>query len=139
MGDRPRRSVGSRKLVVVRPTGKLLAMDLLRYPAQVRAAAAYETDLHGATPTAEEIILAQNLIRGSVAIISPIQWDSATEERAALIQAKMAGQPLTAPAEEPVAVLQLLDALKQSVAAVEQKPPALKHKSRKPKAPRRAG
>jgi DNA end-binding protein Ku len=130
---------GSRRLVVVRPTGKLLAMDLLHYPAQVRAAAAYETDLPGATPTSEEVHLARTLIDSA----APLNWadyrDTTTEELTALIQAKMAGQPLTAPAEEPVAVLQLLDALKQSVAAAEQKLPAVKEKPRKPKAPRRAG
>jgi hypothetical protein len=35
-----------------------------------------------------------------------------------LIDAKLAGQPLAAPTEEPVAVLGLLDALQESLAAI---------------------
>jgi non-homologous end joining protein Ku len=41
-----------------------------------------------------------------------------------LIDAKIAGQPLAAPTEEPVAVLRLLDALKESVAAIKADPKA---------------
>jgi DNA end-binding protein Ku len=131
---------GNRQLVAVRAAGRLLAMHLLHYPAEVRAAASYEADLQGVAPTTEEVRLARTLIDDA----APMDWaacrDTTTEELMALIEAKIAGRPLTAPAEEPVAVLQLLDALKQSVAAVEEKPPppALKEKPRKPKVPRRA-
>ena len=52
----------------------------------------------------------------------PVDWSSyrdvRAEEMTALIEAKVAGQPLTAPANEPVAQMRLLDVLKQSVAAV---------------------
>jgi non-homologous end joining protein Ku len=70
----------------------------------------------------------------------PLDWskysDSNAEEMAALIEAKIAGQPLTAPAEEPMANMQLLDALKQSVAAARQSAPA-QAISRKPQSRRR--
>ena len=69
-----------------------------------------------ATPGEQE--LAAQLIALSS---GPLDWaryrDTSAEELAALLQAKIADQPPAAPAEEPVAVLQLLDALKQSVAA----------------------
>ena len=56
----------------------------------------------------------------------PINWDrfrdTTAEELTALIEAKLANQPLQAPLDKPKAVLQLLDALKQSVAAVQNKP-----------------
>lgn len=54
-------------------------------------------------------------------ITGTIDWaryqDDTAEKLSALIEAKIAGQPCAIPAEEPVQVFQLLDALKQSVAA----------------------
>jgi len=109
---------GSRQLVLVRPAGKVLSMDVLHYPAQVRASTAWETDLVPGTARPGEQELAAQLIALSS---GPLDWaryrDTSAEELAALLQAKIADQPPAAPAEEPVAVLQLLDALKQSVAA----------------------
>ena len=66
----------------------------------------------------------QELAAQLIALSSgPLDWsryrNTSAEELAALLQAKIAEQPAAVPAEEPVAVLQLLDALKQSVAAVE--------------------
>ena len=109
---------GSRQLVLVRPSGKLLALDVLHYPARVRASGAWEADLVPATATAAEQELASQLI---ACASGPLDWaryrDTSAEELAALLQAKIADQPPMAPADEPVAVLHLLDALKQSVAA----------------------
>src|SRR6516164_5323264 len=111
---------GSRQLVLVRPTGKLLAMDVLHYPAQVRPASDWESDLTSGTATSSEQELAAQLIALSS---GPLDWsryrDTSAEELAAVLQAKIAEQPAAVPAEEPVAVLQLLDALKQSVAAAD--------------------
>ena len=111
---------GSRQLVLVRPAGKLLAMDVLHYPAQVRQASAWESDLTaGVAAPAEQELAAQLIALSS----GPLDWsryrDTSAEELAALLQAKIAEQPPPVAEEEPVAVLQLLDALKQSVAAVD--------------------
>jgi len=111
---------GSRQLVLVRPAGKLLAMDVLHYPAQVRQASAWESDLTaGVAAPAEQELAAQLIALSS----GPLDWsryrDTSAEELASLLQAKIAERPPAVPAEEPVAVLQLLDALKQSVAAVD--------------------
>jgi DNA end-binding protein Ku len=109
---------GSRQLVLVRPAGKVLALDVLHYPAQVRPSIAWEADLVPRASTPGEQELAAQLIALSS---GPLDWaryrDTSAEELAALLQAKIADRPPVAPAEEPVAVLQLLDALKQSVAA----------------------
>ncbi len=127
---------GSRHLVLVRPCGKVLAMDVLHYPAQVRTSAAWETDLVAGTATADERKLAARLIALSS---GPLDWaryrDTSAEELNALRAAKIADQPAAAPAEEPVAVLQLLEALQQSVAAADQGSQAA-GKGRKPKARR---
>jgi DNA end-binding protein Ku len=123
-------------LVLVRPAGKVLAMDILHYPAEVRQAAAWESDLAPGVATPAEQELAAQLIGLSS---GPLDWaryrDTSAEELTALLQAKIAGQPTTAPAEEPVAVLQLLDALKQSVAAAGNGARST-DKGRKPKARR---
>ena len=127
---------GSRQLVLVRPHGKLLALDVLHYPAQVRTVASWEGDLTPSTATPAERELAAELI---ALASTPLDWsryrDTSAEELAHLLQAKIAQQPPAAAADEPVAVLQLLDALKQSVAAVENRGPAA-GKPRKPRARR---
>ena len=129
----------NRQLVLIRPVGRLLVMDVLHYPAAVRAAANLEAELRGIAATTEESRLAGALID---AASRPLDWsqyrDVTAEELATLIEAKVAGRTVTAPSEEPVAVLQLLDALKQSVAAAQIGPETVKAKSRKPRSQRRA-
>jgi non-homologous end joining protein Ku len=65
----------------------------------------------------------------------PLPWstyrDDTAEKLSELIEAKIAGRQWVAPAEEPVQVLQLLDALKQSVAAVGAKTRKVRGKSQK--------
>jgi DNA end-binding protein Ku len=107
-----------RQLVLVRPAGRVLVLDVLHYPAQVRSAAAWEAELPACAAGAAERALAGKLI----ALCSgPVDWeryrDTSAEELAALLQAKIAQQPPAAPADEPV-LLNLLDALKQSLAQV---------------------
>src|SRR6516165_61380 len=83
---------GRRQLVLVRPAGQVLSMDVLHYPAQVRASAAWEADLSAAKATPGEQELAAQLIALSS---GPLDWaryrDTSAEELAALLQAKIAG------------------------------------------------
>jgi non-homologous end joining protein Ku len=87
-----------------------------------------------ATPAERE--LAAELIALASA---PLDWsryrDTTAEELTNLLQAKIAKQPQAVPDDEPVAVLQLLEALKQSVAAAESRTPP-NGKPRKPRARR---
>jgi DNA end-binding protein Ku len=132
-----------RQLVLVRPCGRLLVLDVLHYPAQMRASAAYAADVAPSAATEAERALARQLI---ALASTPLDWgrylDTSAEELAALIQAKIAQQPPAAPAEEPV-VLNLLAALKQSVAQAGGKDtasqPAAAAKSRRPRARRKTG
>jgi non-homologous end joining protein Ku len=109
---------------VIRPLDRLLVMDVLRYPSEVHPAAAWATELRDSAATSEEMHLVRALID---AASGPLDWskyrDTNAEEMTALIEAKIAGQPMTAPAEEPMANMQLLDALKQSVAAARKSVP----------------
>jgi DNA end-binding protein Ku len=105
-----------RQLVLVRPCGRMLVVDVLHYPAQVRTASAEEADLPEPRPTTAELDLACQLIALAG---GPLDWscyrDTSADELAALVQAKIASQPpLTAP-DEP-ALVHLLEALKRSVA-----------------------
>jgi DNA end-binding protein Ku len=122
-----------RQLVLVRACGRLLVLDVLHYPAQVRSAASWEADLPLCQATDSERELARQLI----ALASgPVDWgryrDTSAEELAALIEAKRAQQPPPAVVDEPV-VLKLLDALKQSVAAARQETDTAEPKTRKPR------
>jgi DNA end-binding protein Ku len=53
---------GSRQLVLVRPCGKLLALDVLNYPAQVRSPASWDRDVMPSVATPAERELAAELI-----------------------------------------------------------------------------
>jgi DNA end-binding protein Ku len=128
-----------RQLVLVRPAGRLLVLDVLHYPGQVRSAAAWEADVPASAATDAERDLANQLI--ALASGAP-DWaryrDTSAEELAALIEAKIAQRPAAAPADEPV-VLRLLDALKQSVAAASDGISANGSKGRKPRGRRATG
>ena len=113
---------GRRYAVVVRPLERLLAMHVLHDPALLRPVAALEAGLREGTSSPEELNLACTLIDSAS---GPLDWsrlrDDTPEKLAQLIEAKLQGREVAAPEAEPVQVLQLLDALKQSVArAVDQ-------------------
>jgi DNA end-binding protein Ku len=124
---------GSRQLVLVRPAGKVLSMDVLHYPAQIRGPASWEADLMPSMATPAEQELAAELIALASASLDWSRYrDTTAEELTSLLQAKIAKQPPVVPPDEPVAVLQLLDALKQSVVAAESRTPP-NGKARKPR------
>jgi len=128
-----------RQLVLVRPRGPLLVMDVLHYPAEIRAPTTWEAGLGASAAAAEEIRLTRTLMDANS---GPLDWtryrDVTAEELSALVEAKIAGKPLSAPAENSVAVPQLLEALQQSVAAAQASPKAGQGRSPKPRYRRRA-
>ncbi len=113
-----------RQLAVVRPSGCLLVMHLLHDPAQWRAASGWEAELTGReTASDEERKLATMLIESAT---GPLDWsryrDDTAEMLSELIEAKIAGRQLITPDDEPLQVLELLDALlKQSVEQADQR------------------
>jgi DNA end-binding protein Ku len=109
---------GHRHIALVRPAGRLLSMHLLHDPAKVRSFTALETGLRDGPASQEEEQLATMLVDSITGVIDWARYqDDTAEKLSALIEAKIAGQPPAIPAVEPVQVFQLLDALKQSVAA----------------------
>jgi DNA end-binding protein Ku len=129
----------NRQLVLIRSLGRLLVMDILHFPSEVRTPAAWEAELRTGAASAEEIHWIRMLLDAGS---SPLDWrryrDVTTQELTALIEAKIAGRPLVTPVEEPVATLQLLDALKQSVAVARKSTAAANAKHRKPSSRKRA-
>jgi DNA end-binding protein Ku len=108
-----------RQLVLVRALGRLLLLDVLHYPGQVRSSAGWEADLPPCVASDTERALAAQLIHLAS---TPVDWtryrDTSAEELATLVEAKRVQQGPPEVTEEPV-VLRLLDALKQSVAAAQ--------------------
>jgi len=128
---------GNRQLVLIRPAGRLLAIDVLHFPALLRDRAGWEAQLADRQGSEEELRLAAQLIEGAS---RPADWqsyrDDTSEKVRELVEAKIEGRTAPEPAEEPVHVLQLLDALRQSVAAVAS-PPVNDSKPQRAKAGRR--
>jgi DNA end-binding protein Ku len=113
---------GHRVLALVRPTGAVLALHVLHFPEQVRSAAAL------APSSVEEISPEEQHLAGLLieAASKPVCWpayrDDSAEQLRSLIQAKLQGRTVAAPAPEEIPILQLVDALKRSVAQALQEP-----------------
>lgn len=108
---------GHRHTVIIRPLGKLLVMDVLHDPGLLRSSAWLEAELQPIDASKEELQLAAMLIDSASGAIDWRQFrDDTPDKLSALVAAKVAGQEVLAPTDEPVQVIQLLDALKQSVA-----------------------
>ena len=109
---------GHRYPVVVRPTKNLLSLHVLHDPAKLRASSGYRSQLRSEPVSDEEVQLARTLIDAAT---GPIDWsgyrDDTAQQLERLVDAKVAGrEPVAAADEEPVQVIQLLTALRESVA-----------------------
>jgi len=125
------------QIVLVRPHEKLLVMSVLEYAAQLKAPESFEDEIAKSSVSKQELNLAKRL----VADMQRDDFDLAeykdlyTERMTELVQAKVEGKEVVAPPEEEEpAVINLMDALKRSVAQVK-KP---KGKTSRP-APKAAG
>ena len=110
---------GRERLVLIRPIGRLMAMSTLLYESQVKAAEAFEEAVAGPELSAEELQPAPSLVAASYAEEFDLgrYRDLYTERLGALIEAKIEGHEIaTAPAEPEREVINLIDALKRSVA-----------------------
>ena len=127
---------GKQQLVVLSPRGRLIVMSLLKYAVEVKARWVFEREVpEVAEFTAEELQLTQTLVQAMTAR----QFDFSRytnqyqEKLAELIEAKVSGQELVAAErEEPQMVINLLEALKASVAKAREtaSPSAAKRPSR---------
>jgi DNA end-binding protein Ku len=106
---------GHRQVVLIRPAGAALVAQVLHYPEQIRCCPFAAPPAPDAA--SEELRLAGLLIDAASGAVAWSGYrDQAAQELKALIEAKLAG-PSTATPEPTRALVPLLEALQQSVAA----------------------
>jgi DNA end-binding protein Ku len=124
MHDRDRCAVarvvfsGREQLVLVRPLDGLLSMSMLVYESQVRPIESMRGEVHAQKFTKQELHLAEMLIDASTAKHFDYSKyeDLYTQRLTELIESKVEGKQVVAPpATEEVPVINLMDALKQSL------------------------
>ena len=110
------------QLVLLRPMGGLLVMSMLNYDNEVTKPETFQDEVPKGPIAPEELQLAKTLIQASSTDDFDLTKykDLYTEKLTKLIEAKVAGQELVAPpAQEQAQVINLMDALKKSVATVQ--------------------
>ena len=110
---------GKEQLVLLRPIDQLIAMSVLEYDAEVKKPAAFEDELVKTDLPQEELNLTKTLLNAYVKddFDLAVYKDVYTERLTQLIESKVEGKELVSPpsAEEPQ-VINLMEALKLSVA-----------------------
>lgn len=115
------------QLVLLRPLEGLLVMTVLNYDNQVTKASTFAEEAPKTAVAPEELKLAKALIEASSAKDFDLSKykDVYTEKLTKLIEAKVAGQELVAPpVQEQAQIINLMDALRQSMATVQKTPEA---------------
>ena len=111
------------QLVLVRPLPDgVLAMNVLNYAPQITKPSAFEEDVPKGEAKPEELQLIKMLISSTTdSSFDLAQYkDVYTEKLSKLIEAKVAGEELVSPApQEEMQVINLMEALKQSVARIQ--------------------
>ncbi len=125
---------GQGRLAVVRPLKHLLAMTLLSYEEQIKKPTAFEEEVHGEA-SAEERKLAATLIEAATATDLDLgqYHDEYTDKLAKLLQARGKGKKAVhAPDHEEPLVINLMDALRQSLAQTKRGAPSKNGKKTEP-------
>ena len=139
------------RIVLLEPLGKGIMATVLRYANEVRSEESYFDDIPDLTLPAEMRELAGHIIETRSADFDPSKFEDRYENAVLdLIKSKQVGEPVAVPTSTPPSVVvNLMDALRRSIAA--EQPPAQKVPSRsrsergakeaaKPRpAPRKAG
>ena len=110
---------GREQLVLLRPIDGLLTMSVLHYAKEIKSAAPFREDLEVPKTNAEERKLTSTLIEASVIEDFDLErfQDDYVENLGKLIQMKVEGKEIVeAPEREEPKIINLMDALKRSVA-----------------------
>jgi DNA end-binding protein Ku len=132
---------GKEKLCLIRPMGDALALETLFVEEDVKDAAEIGDAVAGAEVREPELDLAKQIIASLAAPFEPSELKSEYRESLReLLEAKLAGQPIEAPEPAaPTPVVDLMEALRASVAAAGGKETAKKKPAaKKPAARKRA-
>ncbi len=122
---------GKEKLCLIRPMGEALALETLFVHEDVKDHAEIDEAVAGSEVKKPELDLAKQIIASLEAPFDPEELRSEYRESLReLLEAKLAGVELEAPVEEaPTPVIDLMEALKASVAAASKKPAPEKKKA----------
>lgn len=115
---------GKEHVAAIRPCGRGLILETLRYAEEVRKASAVFDEIPDMQADAEQIELAQLLIDKKTGRFDPHEFkDHQQEVLRQLIEAKLQARPAPAGDErrEPAKVVNLMDALRRSVDEAEDK------------------
>jgi len=123
-------------IIALEPLGKGLMGTLLRYPYEVRSETEYFGDIQDVKITKDMLDLARHIVEQKSASFDPEEFEDHYEDALIdLINKKRAGIRITAkaPAKTGDNVINLMDALKRSLASEKQSAPAAKAKGKKQK------
>jgi DNA end-binding protein Ku len=122
---------GKEKLCLIRPMGDALALETLFVHDDVKDHAEIDSAVAASEVRGPELELAKQIIASLAAPFDPAELRSEYRESLReLLEAKLAGQEIEAPAEPaPTPVVDLMEALRASVAAASAKKPAAKKKA----------
>jgi DNA end-binding protein Ku len=131
---------GKEKLCLIRPKGDALALETLFVAEDVYAQDEIEEAVEQADVKAAELDLARQVIGSMVAEFDPGELTSEYRSQLReLLEAKLAGREVKAPAPvEDAPVIDLMEALKRSVAEAKDRKTAAKPAAKKPRARARA-
>jgi DNA end-binding protein Ku len=109
---------GNETFCLIRPRGEALALETLFVAEDVRSQAEIEESVEETKVKKPELDLAMQIIDGLVAEFDPSELQSTyRRDLRALLESKLAGEPLAKPEEAPEApVIDLMEALRASVA-----------------------
>jgi len=122
-------------IVALEPLGKGLMGTLLRYPYEVRSEKDYFDDIQDVKVTKDMLELAKHIVEKKSGAFEPEQFEDHYESALIdLINKKRSGIPITKAAPKTTGnVINLMDALKRSLASERQAPAPQKAKSGKSK------
>ena len=134
---------GRERIAAIKPCHNGLILETLRYSYEVRQAAQYfDVVDEDVKPHKDQILLAEQLIEAKSGKFDPKAFkDSYQEGLLEIIQAKLAHRKVHLPAgrPEPGNVVNIMDALKRSLAETRKKQPAKHHATKNHKKKAHAG
>lgn len=119
-------------IVILRPSGAGITLHTMYFEDEIRKSESYNSETSGVSD--KELNMAMMLVEALAAKFEPGKYkDSYRENLRAMIDAKVAGQEVVAPAEaQQMKVIDIMDALKASLAALK-KPADTAASEEKPK------
>jgi DNA end-binding protein Ku len=126
---------GKENLCLIRPLGESLVLETLYFAEDIRPRAEIDEAVEETDVKDPELAMARQLVESLVGDFDPEDYENDyRNELRAMLEAKLAGQEIARPEPAPEApVIDLMDALKQSVAQAQQdkgKPAAGKPKKK---------